>query len=95
MKRKHAIVGLQAMLLSSLSSNENIYSISKNPESEKDKRKRQYQQELEDEWMISEYRLIQLKQSKLSANERRRIISICERKFSQEVLNPTKSKDNE
>ena len=48
---------------------------------EKDKRKRQYQQELEDEYLQLEYDLIQKKESKLSLSQRRRVVVMYQKRF--------------
>jgi hypothetical protein len=67
--------------VSALVSQANVFVISENPMSEKDKRKRQYQQELEDEYLQLEYDLIQKKESKLSLSQRRRVVVMYQKRF--------------
>jgi hypothetical protein len=62
MKKSFGILGAYSIAASILSS-EKEYPITTNPESEKDKRRRQYQQELEDEFLKNEYALIQKKKA--------------------------------
>lgn len=79
MKKGFGILGAYSIAASILSEKE--YPITKNPESEKDKRKRQYQKELEDEHLQLEYDLIQKKESKLSAGQRRRVVVMYQKRF--------------
>ena len=77
MKKQYlGILGLAAII-----SEQNSYPITTNPESEQDKRRRQYQQELEDEYLQNEYLLIQKKESKLSASQRKKIVIMYEKRF--------------
>lgn len=50
------------------------------------KRTREAQEELDKEYYIAEYKLIQQKQSKLSSAQRRAVVMICEKRFTKEEL---------
>jgi hypothetical protein len=83
MKKSFGILGAYSIAASILSS-EKEYPITLNPESERDKLRREYQQELEDEFLKNEYALIQKKESKLSANQRRKVVVMYEKRFGNQ-----------